>query len=586
MSWEAWLTLGVVVLAVLIMARDYLPPAATVFGAVVVLMVSGVIDSEEALSGFSNPAPLTVAALFIVARGVEKTGALQPLVSVMLGTSEGARSSLSRLLLPTAASSAFLNNTPIVAMLVPQVSAWASLRSRSPAFYLMPLSFAAILGGLVTVLGTSTNLLVSGLLESDGFAPIGVFEISKLGLPVAAAGLITLLALAPNLLRSRAPARRDLEENVREFVVDMQVEPGGLVDGVTVEEGGLRHLAGVFLVQAERDGRLIGPVEPSLVLRGEDRLRFVGRADNVIDLQGTRGLRSSEAEHVALDPGSGAFFEVVVGASSPLVGKTLRESRFRSRYQAAVIAVHRAGQRLEGKLGEVRVRVGDTLLLLADSGFRARWYDRNDFLLVSPLDATTPVGTAKAVAVAAILVGIVVVSATELMTLLEASLVGAFLLVLGRILTLGEARRAVNLDVVLLIAAALGLGRAASVSGLATEIANLLVEGFGNWGSWGALLGLVLATVILTELVSNAAAAAIVFPIAVATALEVGQDPRGFAIAIAVAASASFLTPIGYQTNTMVYGPGGYRFTDYARLGMPITAIVVATTVVLVPALW
>lgn len=586
MSWEAWLTLGVIIIAVLVMARDYLAPAAAVLGAVVVLMVAGVVDSEEALSGFSNPAPLTVAALFIVARGVEKTGALQPLVSLMLGANNGARRSLSKLLLPAAASSAFLNNTPIIAMLVPQVSAWAARRRRSPALYLMPLSFAAILGGLITVLGTSTNLLVSGLLESEGFEPIGIFEISKVGIPVAVVGLIALLALAPTLLRSRTPARRDLEENLREFVVDMRVEPGGPIDGLSVEGGGLRHLAGVFLVQVERDGRLIGPVEPSLILRGDDRLRFIGRADNVIDLQATRGLRSSEAEHMVLDPGTGAFFEVVVGGSSPLIGKTLRESEFRSRYQAAVIAVHRAGQRLEGKLGEVQVRVGDTLLLLADSGFRSRWYDRNDFLLVSPLEATTPVGTAKAVAVAAVLAAIVVVSATELMTLLEASLVGAFLLVLGRILTLGEARRAVNLDVVLLIAAALGLGRAASVSGLAAEIADLFVSAFGSWGSWGALLGLIMATVILTELVSNAAAAAIVFPIAIATATEVSQDPRGFAIAVAIAASASFLTPVGYQTNTMVYGPGGYRFSDYARLGAPITAIVVLTTVVLVPVFW
>ncbi|MDH3607472.1 MAG: SLC13 family permease, partial [Acidimicrobiia bacterium] len=386
MAWEAWLTLATIVLAVVVMVRDLLAPAATLMAAVVALLVVGVIDAEQALSGFSNPAPITVAALFVVARAVEKTGALQPLVSSMLQDGGRARGALGRLLVPVAGASAVLNNTPIVAMLVPQVSSWAAKRDRSPAGFLMPLSFAAILGGLITVLGTSTNLVVSGLLEANDQDPIGVFEITKLGLPVALIGVAALVLLAPRLLQARTPARGDLEENVREFVVDMEVMADGPVDGVTVEAGGLRHLAGVFLIQVRRGEDLIGPVGPTLVLRGGDRLRFVGRADNVIDLQSTRGLASAEQEHLTFETDRAAFFEVVVGASSPLVGKTLREAEFRGRYQAAVVAIHRAGMRVEGKLGEVRVRVGDTLLLLADPGFRSRWYDRNDFLLVSPLD--------------------------------------------------------------------------------------------------------------------------------------------------------------------------------------------------------
>ena len=276
----------------------------------------------------------------------------------------------------------------------------------------------------------------------------------------------------------------------------------------------------------------------------------------------------------------------MVGASSPLVGKTLREAEFRGRYQAAVVAIHRAGLRVEGKLGEVRVRVGDTLLLLADAGFRSRWYDRNDFLLVSPLQAAPPVGSRQAYAVAAVLAGIVATAATGLFSLLEASLIGAFALVIGRVITPGEARRAVDLDVVLLIASAFGVGAAAAESGLAAEVADGLVGLLDGWGVYGTLGGLLLATVLLTELVSNAAAAAIMFPIALTAAAEIGQDPRGFAIAIAIAASASFLSPIGYQTNTMVYGPGGYRFFDYARLGAPITVIVIATTVLLEPVIW
>ncbi|MBT8201924.1 MAG: SLC13 family permease [Acidimicrobiia bacterium] len=583
---EAWLTLAAIAAAVFVLVRDLLPPAPVLLGTVVVLLVVGVIDTEQALAGFANPAPITVAALFVVARAVEKTGAIQPLVSSVLREKDGPRSALARLLFPVAGSSAVLNNTPIVAMLVPQVSSWAERRGRSPASYLMPLSFAAILGGVVTVLGTSTNLLVSGLLEASGEDPIGVFEITRLGLPVAVIGTVALVLLAPRLLRNRAPARRDLAGNAREFVVDMDVVPDGAIDGLSVEAGGLRHLAGVFLVQVRRGPDLIGPVAPSLILRGGDRLRFVGRADNVIDLQAVRGLDSAAQEHVAFDAGASAFFEAVVGAESPLVGKTLKEAGFRSRYQAAVVAIHRAGARLEGKLGSIPIRIGDTLLLLADPGFRSRWYDRNDFLLVSPLDAAPPVSSRQAVAVAAVIVAIITTAATGLLSLLEASLLGAFGLVVGRVLSPGEARRAVDIDVVLLIAAALGLGQAASQSGLAAEIAGGLVGALDGLGVYGTLGGLMIATVILTELVSNAAAAAIMFPIAVVAAADVGHDPRGFAIAIAVAASASFLSPIGYQTNTMVYGPGGYRFFDYARLGAPLTAIVVVTTVILEPLFW
>lgn len=586
MAWEGWLTLAVIVVAIVVMVRDWLAPAPTIMAAVVALLLAGVVDTEQALSGFSNPAPLTVAALFIVARAVEKTGALQPLVASMLGGEERQRRALGRLLAPVAAASAFLNNTPIVAMLVPQVSQWAARRQRSPAHFLMPLSFAAILGGLVTVIGTSTNLLVSGILEEDSFDPIGVFEISKLGIPVAIGGLLILVGLAPRLLPARPPARDDIQDTVREFVIDMEVESGGPIDGATVEDGGLRHLAGVFLVQVERFGDLIAPVGPTLVLHGGDRLRFVGKADDVIDLQATRGLTPLAHQEGGFDTGRSAFFEAVVGASSPLVGSTLREAGFRSRYQAAVVAIHRAGQRLEGKLGQVRVRVGDTLLVLADRDFRSRWYDRNDFLLVSPLDSAPLVSSKLAGWVGLVIAGIIAAAATGVVSLLEASLVGAFLLVIGQVLTPGEARRAVDLDVVLLIAAALGLGQAAAVSGLAGEIGEIMVDAFGAWGDVGALLGLVLATIVLTELVSNAAAAAIMVPIALATAQQVGEDPRGFAIAIAVAASASFLTPIGYQTNTMVYGPGGYRFADYARLGVPLTVTVVVVTVVLTPMLW
>jgi di/tricarboxylate transporter len=587
MSWQAWYTLAVLLVTIVALAREVLPPAATVLSAVVVLLVAGVVTPAQAFSGFSNPAPITVAALYVLARAVDKTGAIQPLVNTALGQGKGRRGSLTRLVVPSAAASAFLNNTPIVAMLVPQVSNWADRRGLSPSRYLMPLSFAAIFGGMVTVIGTSTNLVVSGLLEAAGQPPLAMFEISKLGLPVAAIGCVLLVLLAPLLLPERRPARRELDEDVREFVVNMTVEPGGPLDGKAVEAGGLRHLEGVYLVEIQRAQRSIAPVAPTTVLLGNDRLSFVGKADLIVDLQGMRGLASTEQHHVgALDTTRHTFFEAVVGATSPLVGKTLRDVEFRGRYQAAVVAIHRAGQRVQAKLGDVRLRVGDTLLMLAGPDFRERWRDRIDFLLVAPLGGAAPKTTRSAWLVGLIALLIVGGASLGLLPILHLALLGAVALVLTGVLTPGEARRAVDIDVILVIAGAFGLGAAMAATGLADQLAGGLIQVLGFLGPIGVLAGVVLATVVLLAFVTNNAAAVLMFPIAISAAAGLGLDQRTFAIALAVTASASFLTPIAYQTNLMVYGPGGYRFTDYVRLGTPLTAGIIAGVILLARLLW
>jgi di/tricarboxylate transporter len=583
-SWEAWFTLAVVAATVYALVRDLFSPAVVVVAAMIVLLVAGVISPSEALSGFSNPAPITVAALYVLARAVEKTGGLQPLLGATLGSGEGRRWPLARLLLPTALASAFVNNTPIVAMLAPQVTDWAERRGISPSRFLMPLSFAAILGGLLTVIGTSTNLVVSGLLVGHGLDPIGMFEISRLGLPVALAGLVIVVLTAPAVLPERRVPRRQLAEGGREFTVTMRVVRRGPLDGQAVEAGGLRHLQGVYLVEVERGEDTIAPVAPTTVLRGGDRLTFVGRADLVVDLHNQRGLESAEARHVAaFDTHRHTFFEVVLGPNSPLIGRTLREVQFRGRYQAAAVAIHRAGARVAGKLGAIRLRVGDMLLLLADTGFAQRWRDRNDFLLTARLGGSPPAVARKAWLVGLIGLGLVVAAGSGAVPILQASLIAGVLLVALGVLSAGEARGAVDLDVILVIAAAFGVAAAIERSGLGERAATVMVSAFAPLGPRGVVLGVVLATVLLTEVITNNAAAVLMFPIAVATAERMHLDVRWLAMAVAVAASASFLTPIGYQTNTMVYGPGGYRFGDYARLGAPLTIIVVLLAVLVVP---
>ena len=582
MSADAWITLAVVLATLVLLATDRVPPAAAVLGATVLLLVLGVTDEAAAFSGFSNPAPLTVAALYVLARGAEKTGLLGPVVTRLLGARVAGRRTLVRLLVPAASASAFLNNTPLVAMLIPEVTTWSAGKRVSPSRFLLPLSYAAILGGTVTVLGTSTNLVVSGLLDASGQEPLALFELAPIGGLSAAAGLALLILLAPVLVPERRGAAELLTDEMREFVVQMEVEPGGRMDGVDVAAARLRNLEGVYLVEVERDAQVIAPVAPTTVLEGGDRLRFAGRADLVVDLQRMRGLKSSEDEHLlAVDSLRHTFFEAVVGAQSPLVNRTLRDVEFRARYQAAVLAIHRAGQRIEAKLGQVRIEAGDTLLLLAGPDFRTRWRDRHDFLLVARLGGPPPSSSRKAPIVGAVALAVVGLAAFEVLPILQAALLAAATLVLTRVLTVSEARDSVDLNVVVLIAAAFGLGAAIETTGLAETIARGLVDLLAPLGAFGIVLGVVLATTVLTEVITNNAAAVVLFPIVIQVATAAGLDARTLAIAVAVAASSSFLTPMGYQTNTMVYGPGGYRFADYLRAGIPLnlTVVTVISTV-------
>nr|WP_281360149.1 SLC13 family permease [Isoptericola halotolerans] len=569
------------------LVRGRVAPSLVLLGGAVAVLVLGVVQPQEAFSGFSNPAPITVAALYVLAAGVEKTGALTPVMQRTLGDNGTYRRPLLRTLPPTMAASAFLNNTPVVAMLAMQVSAWADRRDVAASKFLMPISFAAIMGGLLTVIGTSTTLVVSSQMTTFGLEELGFFEISLVGLPIAAIGLVLLVTLAPVVLPDRRSARAEVEEAGRRFSFEMQVVPGGPMDGRSVEQARLRRLDGLFLASVDRGDTVIAPVRPETVLRGGNRLHFVGPAGRVVDLQGMPGLRSAELEHVLdLDEPSVRYFEAVVGQRSPLVGQTLKAVGFRSAYQAAVLAIHRSGHLVANRLGTERIRLGDTLILVSDPGFRERWRDRPDFLLVADLDGRPPVASPRAWIPITALAAVVVLAATGLVPILNGALIAAAVLIMTGILSFPEARRAIDFDVILVIASAFGLAAAMQSSGLADVVAGGLVQLTSALGPHGVVLGLVLATIILTELVTNNAAALLMLPIAVNAAAAGGVDPRGAAIAVAVAASASFLSPIGYQTNMMVYGPGGYRFTDYARLGWMFTTLVIVATVVLVPVFW
>ncbi len=581
MGWEAWVTLAVTAAMVLAMSRNLAGPDAILVGGLTVFVTLRIVPLDRAFAGFANEGVLTVAALFVVAAGVRDTGGLDGLLRRVLGRPRRLAHAQLRMMLPVSWVSAFLNNTPVVAMMVPVVTDWARRTGIPASRLLIPLSYASILGGTCTLIGTSTNLVVYGLARQH--APdleIGMFDIAILGAPALAVGVTYVLVASRALLPDRAGSHR-LIDRPREYTVAMRVEPESPVVGQRIEEAGLRHLPGLYLVEIERDGEPIPAVDPDTRLSAGDHLLFVGVVESVVDLRRIRGLvpATDQIEKLSAPTRSRRLLEAVVGAGSALAGKNVRELAFRTRFEAAIIAVHRNGERVGGKVGDIVLGAGDVLLLEAPPSFLSCHKNDSNFALVTEVAGSAPLQHDKAPLALGLLVAMVVVSATSILPLLVAALLTAGAMLITGCLTGAEARRALDVRVLVAIAAAFGIGAALETSGAASAIGAALVGVAAPLGDVATLAGIYVATALLTELVTNNAAAALMFPLAAAAASEAGLPLAPVALVVMMAASASFSTPIGYQTNLMVYGPGGYRFGDFLRFGIPLQVLLAIVTI-------
>ena len=587
MEWQGWLTLAVVLLTLFGMVKEVAGPDLIMMAGLFTLAAFGVLTPRETFEGFANPALAAVGALFIVSAALRETGALEATVGRLMDRARSERGGLARICPPVAALSAFLNNAPVVAMMTPTVIDWARRRGLSPSRFLIPLSYSSILGSTTTVIGTSTILTVSGLLGQSGLGEIGFFELAPIGVPIAIAGLVFLVYGAPHLLPNRSEPSEILGDRRREYTASMIVEDQCPLIDQTVEDAGLRHLPGLFLVEIGRAGRIITPVGPDELIRAGDRLVFAGVVSTIVELQRIRGLvPATDDEGPAPIHPQHRLVEAVISSSSPLINQSIRDASFRTVYDAAVIAVHRNAERVPGKIGEIVLEAGDTLLLQGAPGFLRAHRNSRDFYLVSEIAGTESPRYDRAGIAIVILVLMVLAASLGAYPISIAAFVAAGLLILTRSISGSAARRSVEWSILIVIGASLGIAFAMQKTGAAAAVAGLIALAAGSIGPVAALIVIYLTTLLMAETLHHNAAVALMFPIAVETANLVGADPRGFVMAVAIAGCCAFASPVAYQTHLIVYGPGGYRFTDFVRVGLPLNAVCAVIAIAMIPFIW
>lgn len=584
MSFSVLFTLAVVLFLVIFLYKEYLRPALVFMIAISLLLVGGIITPGEALSGFANEQIAVIFLLLLISDIIRSSGVLNGLADGMFNKDLSYRGFMVRMTSFVSFFSAWVNNTPLVAIMIPYTWQWASRKGISPSKVLMPLSFAAIIGGMITLIGTSTNLVVNGLaaeasqLNSD-IQPLGIFDFTAVGLPLAVTGLIYLWIFSSKGLPERKDPLKEYEEDRREYIIEAEIPESSEYIGLSVEQT-LRHLGSLYLAEIVRSGTVIGPVAPDEMLQKGDLLLFTGDTQTIIELVRTnKNVRLPDLE-VKEWPERTQVVEVVVSATSGLTGATVRDIGFRGAYDAVIIAIRRDGERLTGSIGDQVLRSGDLLLLLTGHDFKQLATKTNDFYTISVAGRIEKISGKKKWVLIGGTLGVVITSAMTSLALFKGLLILLILLALTRTVSFGRIKKNLDAELFVVLALALAVGTAINNSGAADYLAQMIISVSDQFASPVLLLLIIyLMTNLLSMVVTNKASVAIVFPVAMAMVeqLRSAAHPElpyaPFILAVAFAGCAEFITPVGYQTNLMVYGPGGYKFGDYLRFGLPLTLL-------------
>jgi di/tricarboxylate transporter len=586
MTLDAFIVLVVLVSATVGFIQDRYPPEGVALAALIALTASGILDVRQALSGFSNEATVTVACMFVLSAGLMRSGALGWIgrALVRFGTTP------MRLTFMTSMTagpvSAFVNNTATVAVFLPLVLEACQRHRISPAKLLIPLSYATQIGGVCTLIGTSTNLLVSSIAVSSGMPALDLFTPTPLGLVLFAFGLLYLLLGAPWLLPERRGAELMAQYGLSDYLAELRVDLGSRIAGQHLRTSTLEARHGVRIVEVLRgDEKMLAPAD--LVLRPDDIVLVQGSPQNLFAFREALGLTMTPhfvPKLEMLESGNIEVVEALIPPDSRFAGETIAKLRMELHQNALVLALHRRGTPIRDKLGSITIAIGDALLLLVNRADLPDLRREGDLILVER--SARPAAARQGRAALAIVVAVLVAATLDWVPIAIGALAGILLMVMTRVLTLEETYAAVNWRVIAVLAAMIPLGLAMDQSGLAAYLVGFLVSASGSNSPWLALALVYLATALLTEVMSNNGTAVLLGPIAISLARAMDVDPMPFLMAVMFAASTSFSTPIGYQTNMMVYSAGGYRFSDFLRVGIPLNLLFFAVSVPLIPLIW
>ncbi|USD41434.1 SLC13 family permease [Vibrio sp. SCSIO 43135] len=568
--WEQGFVLAMLLVIITCLIVTKIKPSFIFAGTAFVAFLVGTIELNTIASNFTNSSLLTLVLLILASSALEKTR----LISwVSQSISDGKLGVVvAKLGLSTAILSSFTNNTAVVVSLIGAIK---RNPKHAPSKLLIPLSYAAIFGGTLTLIGTSTNLIINSFVEDAGLPSLTFFTPTLIGLAVLVGGVLILIPMSYLL-----PSYDEQGQDELPYFLEARVEPGSPLVGKSIAENNLRALRKLFLAEVVRDGQSLPSVEPDFVLKEKDRLLFCGDIESVATLQEIQGLTFFGQHHLN---GQG-FIEVIVSSSASFCNKTLKSSHFRDRFDAVVVAIRRGHERLEGGLGNIALEAGDTLVLVPGKRFEAeRRAHRKEFVWVNNLDSSAKLDSSKSTMVLlgfALTIGLALLGLVPIIKGLAVYLIA--LLAFG-IVQVSELRRRFPTDIVVIVGSALSIAQLMLSSGLSMRMGEMFMQAFNGWGVFGALVATYLMTLILTELVTNNAAAALAFPIGYSMALGYGVDPMPFIMAVLFGASASFISPYGYQTNLLVYSVGNYRLADYIRIGIPISIVYSVLVLGLIP---
>lgn len=596
---EGYIVIAVVVLTIAALAKELMRPGLVFFSSAVILMSAGIISSNELLAGFSNKGMITVAILYLVSDGIRRSGVLNRVAHTYLPRKRGRMVFLiPRITLPVSILSAFINNTPVVIIFAPIVKQWAEKLNLSPKKFLIPLSYATIIGGTCTLIGTSTNLIIHGLMIENGMKGFSMFELGKVGLVITIIGTLYMAVLGNKLLPGKKIVFKSKSSaKTKDYYYDVVVPDNSNLAGAEIKKGRVKELDRLFVKFIERDKKAIDTAKKSHFIQAGDKLLLSGKSDRLIYILNNDNIKFSNFHLLKNIPKENLKqYEAVIAPRFPGVGKTISEFNFYDHYQAVVLAIHRNGERITSNLNKLVLKPGDNLVLLTTDNFIQNWGESKIFYLTSYIRDYRTTGTFWKKWLAFIILLIMIIGATVgqyfespdgiTLDMFFFSIMAALLLIWLKIMPHQKYTRSISWDVLITIACSFALSKALQNSGAAESLARSVISISEGMGPVGVLIALYITTNIFTEIITNNAAAALLFPIALAAAQQLNVDPKPFFVAIAIAASASFSTPIGYQTNLIVQAIGDYKFKDFLKIGLPLNLLAFIISIIAIPFFW